>query len=89
MAENAPIPEGYEVAGAPEEQRFIPKVDDYSSERLAMPLGARVIFMGGFSFITITIAGVVQRYGQAATIFRAENAHRLPRSERNWFFYSS
>lgn len=69
----------------PGENVFIPIVD--VNERLAMPPTQRirtgVLAAMGCGFLLGASYG-----GQSAGyVFRAENAHRLPKSQRGWFFY--
>ncbi|KAJ6261778.1 hypothetical protein Dda_2577 [Drechslerella dactyloides] len=40
-----------------------------------------------FAFSTIFVATALRRTHTASLQFRAENAHRLPRSQKGWFFY--
>ena len=54
-----------------------------------MPPGARTALgMANAGFLGIT-SGFIREYQSAALRFRAENAHRTPRTEKNWYYYHS
>lgn len=83
------LPEGYRSPlETPIIDEFSPNLSEqYKDNRLGMRSDLRIYTIGGFTFLAGTILGTFQEYNRAALRFRAENAHRLPRSERNWFFY--
>lgn len=55
--------------------------------RLSMS-GVERVVLGTVASSTICFtAGMFQEWPIAATRFRAENAHRMPRSEKGWYFY--
>ncbi|KAK6539237.1 hypothetical protein TWF694_009478 [Orbilia ellipsospora] len=56
-------------------------------DRLGLHLAPRIFFANLTAFTTVFLTTSVKA-GHAATLqFRAENAHRLPRSQVNWYFY--
>lgn len=55
--------------------------------RLSLPLLSRVFIcmIGGFSIGAVI--GATNSSQEAGLRFRAENSHRLPKSEKGWFLY--
>ncbi|KAF3932815.1 hypothetical protein ABW19_dt0208584 [Dactylella cylindrospora] len=48
---------------------------------------ARFLFANIFAFTGTFISTAIRTTHTASLQFRAENAHRLPRSQKDWFFY--
>jgi hypothetical protein len=71
----------------------VPDVDDpriflrETSGRLSMSAAERVVLGTVASSAICFTAGMFQEWPSAALRFRAENAHRMPRSEKGWYFY--
>jgi hypothetical protein len=87
MASTDPLPEGYIAVGNNEDQVFVPQTGPSKDDRLGIPPDVRIYTWGLTTFGAVTMSGIIREYGRAALRFRAENAHRLPRSEKNWFYY--
>jgi hypothetical protein len=70
-----------------------PDVDDprvflrETSGRLSMSGIERVVLGTVASSAICFAAGMLTQWPISATRFRAENAHRMPRSEKGWYFY--
>jgi hypothetical protein len=87
MATTSALPEGYVAVGNNGDQVFVPETGPSKEDRWGVRSDVRIYVMGISTFAAGTVLGMMQEYGRASLRFRAENAHRLPRSEKNWFFY--
>ncbi|KAF2669150.1 hypothetical protein BT63DRAFT_251343 [Microthyrium microscopicum] len=83
----SPPPEGYVLVGEADDHTFKPKEGPDHSQRLSLEPAGRIPAFLTFGFVFGGILGLANEYRRASLRFRAENAHRLPRSEKNWFFY--
>lgn len=86
MAESSTSPNSSDVAVLP-----VFENDDHPSrwhdERLSLPPRIRIPLMTGLGFVAGGVLGVSHGGQMAALRFRAENAHRVPTSQRGWYLY--
>lgn len=59
----------------------------YSSERLGLTPVARIALASGLSYVTGFVLGNAHGGRNAALRFRAENSHRLPTRQADWYRY--
>lgn len=68
-------------------ERYAYKPYQNKNERLSLAFGTRLQLAYAASFLTGAFMGLSQGGLTAGLRFRAENAHRLPTSEKGWYFY--
>lgn len=62
-------------------------VPQQQTHRLSLPFGVRLLLTTTTSFLFGASLGSYLGAHRSALIFRAENAHRMPRSSKGWYFY--
>jgi len=58
-----------------------------ATSRLSLPFPIRLPVATAAAFIGGMSLGTTYGAKKASLLYRAENAHRLPRSQRDWYFY--
>lgn len=86
MADSSKPPQTPAIAPLPVLQESN-QPDHWIDERLSLPPGMRIPLMTGLGFMAGTILGMSHGGQMAALRFRAENAHRVPTSQKGWYFY--
>jgi hypothetical protein len=84
-----PLSPSYDNIGTADEAVFVPHdtATDFSAERLGVQPLFRITSIAMFTLVTGTLLGFMKEQRLASLRHRAENAHRMPRSEKGWFFY--
>lgn len=83
------MPRGFEQAGVPEEQIFIQKKEQIrtQNERASLDPISRTLAIAMTASMVGVIIGGQREWQRAALRFRAEHAHRMPTSQKDWFFF--
>jgi hypothetical protein len=71
----------------PEQKEFVHPIPRPINERLSLDPPVRIAGGMFLALMTGLSAGFMRGYQAGGLRFRAENAHRQPKSEKGWFFY--